>query len=285
MSGERDWSDAEKFFSRSWTHIFYFWKLRQVMLGKTTRSLLAGMSEKNIRVMDLGCGPGTNVFDVYDACVEFNHAEWYGLDLNQREAALGADRSAYRVRERNMRPIRFVCGDIFHLPMPDNSLDIVLSSEVVEHLPDPLPAIREMQRVLKPGGYAMVTTPNPRNLPEMAGYALDWVMGGRFKKMYWKGQDEVSAPQLSAEVGFGHVSVHPFPIWRQWLADAGLPVVRKVRGPMLFGSPFFDRHRFLSGMMIALDLWLDWLPGKFFTTTNLGMLCRKNCRRSDKEVK
>ncbi len=49
---------------------------------------------------------------------------------------------------------------------------------------------------------------------------------------------------------------------------------------MLFGSPFFDRHRFLSGMMIALDPWLDRLPGKFFTTTSLGMLCRKN----DEEV-
>jgi len=277
MSAKQDWSGAEKFFSRSWTHIFYFWKLRQVMLGKTTRGLLQGIPDKkNIRVIDLGCGPGTNVFDVYDVCAEFNYVQWYGLDLNQREVALGADRSAYRVCERNMKPIRFLSGDIFHLPLPDNSLDIVLSSEVVEHLPDPIPALREMQRVLKPGGYAMVTTPNPRNFPEMVGYALDWVTGGRFKKRYWKGQDKVSAPPLSAEVGFGHVSVHPFPIWRQWFADAGLPVIRKVRGPMLFGSPFFDRHRFLSGMMIALDPWLDMLPGKFFTTTNLGMLCRKN---------
>lgn len=276
MSYKRDWSGTEKFFSRSWTHIFYFWKLRQVMLGKTTHSLLAEMSnERNVRVMDLGCGPGTNIFDVYDVCAEFDHVDWYGLDLNQREAALGADRSAYRVQERSMRPVRFMSGDIFHLPVQNNSLDIVLCSEVVEHLPNPLPAIQEMHRVLKPGGYALVTTPNPRNLPEMVGYALDWAMGGRFKKMYWKGQDEVSAPPLSAEVGFGHVSVHPFSIWRQWFADSGLPVIRKVRGPMIFGSPFFDRHRFFSGMMIAMDPLLDRLPGKFFTSVNLGLLCRK----------
>jgi len=90
------------------------------------------------------------------------------------------------------------------LPSPDNSLDIVLSSEVVEHLPDPMPALKEMRQVLKPGGYAVITTPNPRNLLEMVGYAIDWLTGGWFKKMYWKGQDNISAPLLSAEVGFGH---------------------------------------------------------------------------------
>jgi len=57
--------------------------------------------------MDLGCGSGTNLFDVYDACAEFNHVRWYGLDLNQREVAMGAERSAYRVCERQMKPVCF----------------------------------------------------------------------------------------------------------------------------------------------------------------------------------
>jgi len=132
-----------------------------------------------------------------------------------------------------------------------------------------------MQRVLKSGGYAMVTTPNPRNLPEMLGYALDKITLGGFKKFYWQGQDEISAPKLSAEVGFGHVSVHPYPIWRDWFEEIDMPVVKKVRGPMLFGSPFFDRQRFLVGLLVMLDPILDRLPLRFMTTTNLGMLCQK----------
>ncbi|MDQ6964650.1 MAG: hypothetical protein Q9M13_06990, partial [Mariprofundales bacterium] len=91
----------------------------------------------------------------------------------------------------------------------------------------------------------------------------------------WRGQDEVSAPPLTAQVGFGHVSVHPFSVWQRWLLQAGIPVVKRVRGPTLFGSPFFDRHRFLCGVLIAVDPILDLLPGRFLTTTNLGMLCRK----------
>ncbi|MDQ6955145.1 MAG: class I SAM-dependent methyltransferase [Mariprofundaceae bacterium] len=273
---QHNWADAEKFFNRSWTHIFYFWKLRQIMLGKTVKNLLKKrQSNAQTRIVDLGCGPGTNVFDVYDMCADFKQVAWFALDLNQREAAMGASRSTYRVQERHMQAVHFMAGDIFNLPFADNSIDILISSEVVEHLPDPLPALAEMQRVLKSGGYAMVTTPNPRNLPEILGYAMDKLTGGGFKKMYWKGQDDVSAPPLSAEVGFGHVSVYPFPVWRDWFAAVNLPVVRKIRGPMLFGSPFFDRLRFLSGMIIALDALLDYLPFRFITTTNLGMLCRK----------
>ena len=271
-----DWSSEETFFARSWTHIFYFWKLRQIMLAKTVKTLLQKrQQDQSTRVVDLGCGPGTNIFDVYDVCAGFERVQWFGLDLNQRETAMAAQRSHFRVEERGMQGIHFMAGDIFKLPFADNSIDILISSEVVEHLPDPVPALAEMQRVLKPGGYAMVTTPNPRNLPEMLGYAMDKITGGAFKKFYWKGQDEVSAPPLSAEVGFGHVSVHPFPVWQAWLDKVELPVVKKVRGPMLFGSPFFDRQRFLVGLLIMLDPILDWLPFRFATTTNLGMLCQK----------
>lgn len=266
-------ANEEKFFSRSWTHSFYFWKLRQVMLGQTVLNLLnKSSSPTKPHIVDLGCGPGTNLFDV---CAASRQAEWFGLDLNRQEAADGAGRSRYRVQERSMQPVHFMSGDIFKLPFADNSVDIIISSEVVEHLPDPMPAIREIARVLKPGGYAMVTTPNPANFPESAGYLLDRLTGGWFKRFYWKGEDELSAPPLSAEVGFGHVSVHPFRVWQQWFEEAGIPVVKKVRGPMLFGSPFFDRLRWLSGLFIALDPLLDHLPGKFLTTVNLGMLCRK----------
>lgn len=273
---KKSWANEEKFFSRSWTHTFYFWKLRQVMLGRTVERLLqANTGAQAVRVLDLGCGPGTNLFDVSDRCARFGRAQWFGLDLNQQEAAMGADRSRWRVGERTLQPIRFLSGDIFNLPLADNSIDIILSSEVVEHLPDPMPALKEMARVLKPGGYAMVTTPNPHNLPELVGYGLDKLSGGGFKKFYWKGQDEKSAPPLKAAVGFGHVSVHPFRVWRPWFEQAGIPVVKKVRGPMIFGSPFFDRQRFICGLLIALDPLLDLLPGRFLTTTNLGMLCRK----------
>lgn len=50
--------------------------------------------------------------------------------------------------------------DACALSIPDNSFDVVISSECIEHAPDPEKALREMVRVLKPGGLIVVTTPN-----------------------------------------------------------------------------------------------------------------------------
>ncbi|HWX18421.1 MAG TPA: class I SAM-dependent methyltransferase [Candidatus Binatia bacterium] len=51
-----------------------------------------------------------------------------------------------------------VCSAL-ELPFPDGSFDTVVSTEVLEHLPDPLRALREMQRTLRPGGHLILSTP------------------------------------------------------------------------------------------------------------------------------
>jgi len=53
-----------------------------------------------------------------------------------------------------------VCGSATELPFPDASFDAVISSECIEHTPDPCGAVSEMLRVLRPGGHLYLTTPN-----------------------------------------------------------------------------------------------------------------------------
>ena len=271
----KEWLAQESYFGRSWTHKFCLWKRNRVMFGKTTRSILQITSHKLRRVLDLGCGSATGLFEVFDMCSDIHGVQWYGLDLNIREVLAGARRSRFRVSEWNKKAINFLVGDSFHLPIADTSLDMLMCSEVLEHLPDPYPAITEIVRVLKPGAYAFITTPNPNNLVERLGYAMDKMTRGALKRSFWKWHDKISAPPLSADVGFGHVSVYPYREWRVRLKKAGLEIIRKVRGPMLFGGPFFDRHHLISGCIIALDPLLDRLPGRFLLSANLGILCRK----------
>lgn len=52
-----------------------------------------------------------------------------------------------------------VIGSATDIPLADTSFDTVVSTEVLEHVPDPLKALREMYRVLKPGGYLILSTP------------------------------------------------------------------------------------------------------------------------------
>lgn len=59
------------------------------------------------------------------------------------------------------------------LPLPDDSFDCILLSEVIEHLPDPQVAIREAARVLRRGGRLLVTTPNYRSFWPVMEWAVD----------------------------------------------------------------------------------------------------------------
>jgi SAM-dependent methyltransferase len=52
-----------------------------------------------------------------------------------------------------------IVASALDLPLDDESFDTVVSTELLEHVPDPLRALREMHRVLKPGGYLILSTP------------------------------------------------------------------------------------------------------------------------------
>jgi ubiquinone/menaquinone biosynthesis C-methylase UbiE len=87
-------------------------------------------------LLDVGCG-----WRPYEKTFFANAEKYVGLDYL-------SDRS---------KPD--VIGSAQAIPLPDNSFDTVTSTEVLEHVPDPLLAMREMRRVLKPGGYLILTTP------------------------------------------------------------------------------------------------------------------------------
>ena len=52
-----------------------------------------------------------------------------------------------------------IVSDILSIPLPDHSVDAIMCTEVLEHIPDPLGAIKEFKRLIKPGGYLLITAP------------------------------------------------------------------------------------------------------------------------------
>lgn len=96
-------------------------------------------------VLDCGCGPGTITFGLAEAVAP---AETVGVDL---EPSMIARAEAF-AGERDVPNVRFQVADIFELPFDDGSFDAVYSCAVLEHLGEPVRALQEMGRVLKPGG-------------------------------------------------------------------------------------------------------------------------------------
>lgn len=67
-----------------------------------------------------------------------------------------------------------IVGDIHDLPLEDNSIDAIICNAVLEHVEEPQKAVKEMYRVLKPGGYCFIYTPFLFYYHAMPGYYKDF---------------------------------------------------------------------------------------------------------------
>jgi len=115
------------------------------------------------KVLDDGCGGGgmtVSFAEESDAVV--------GIDLSDRFAAAGT----VLAREKGVANISFATSDGQALPFGDGAFDTVFSHAVIEHVADPLTYLREIRRVLKPGGLVFLQTapylaPSGAHLPRL----------------------------------------------------------------------------------------------------------------------
>src|SRR5436190_11837568 len=118
------------------------------------------------KILDAGCGPGV----MAGKLMERGYAVW-GIDfaepmIRKARELCGSD--------------QFGVGDVEHIPFPDNTFDVVVSLGVIEYLESDEQALREIRRVLRPGGRAVVAIPSGSSpLRRMDGVVLSVVAGLR----------------------------------------------------------------------------------------------------------
>jgi SAM-dependent methyltransferase len=100
------------------------------------------------RILDAGCGGGRTLDDLADL------GQVSGIDLSEMAASAA--------RARGHDDIRV--GHVEELPWADDSFDLVTSLDVIEHTPDDRVTLRELRRVTRPGGFAIVTVPAYQSL-------------------------------------------------------------------------------------------------------------------------
>jgi SAM-dependent methyltransferase len=108
------------------------------------------------RVLDAGCGSGRNMLELSRL------GSVTGVELSETSVALARQRDAGEV----------ISGSVLDMPFADDSFDLAVSLDVIEHLEDDLAALRELRRTVAPGGALLVTVP-----------AYQWL---------WSGHDEIN---------------------------------------------------------------------------------------------
>ena len=120
------------------------------------------------RILDIGCGSGRHTCAAYG----LEGVRVTGADLNLADLKQARQRLDFHdhLGEHGGGAWSLSAADVTRMPFADNRFDMVVCSEVLEHIPDHKRAIREIIRVLKPGRPLVVSV--PRYLPERICWAL-----------------------------------------------------------------------------------------------------------------
>jgi arsenite methyltransferase len=170
-------------------------------------------------VLDLGSDGGIDV--LLSAKRVGPSGEAYGLDMTDEMLALANENK----RKAGVENVEFLKGEIEHIPLPGNSVDVIISNCVINLSADKDAVIREAYRVLKPGGRVAVSDVVTRGgmLPEIRESVLLWVgcIAGALEETDYR-------TKLTA-AGFADVEIEPTRIYRvedarEFLVGNGLDV-------------------------------------------------------------
>jgi arsenite methyltransferase len=168
-------------------------------------------------VLDLGSGGGIDV--LLSARRVGATGKVYGLDMTDERLALARENQ----RKAGATNVEFLKGEIEQIPLPDNSVDVIISNCVINLSADKQQVLREAFRVLKPGGRfavsdVVVRGQMPESIRQSAALWIGCVAGALEEREY--------AEKL-ARAGFTGITVEPWRVYRTdeagtLLEDAGL---------------------------------------------------------------
>jgi arsenite methyltransferase len=183
-------------------------------------------------VLDLGSGGGIDV--LLSAKRVGPTGKAYGLDMTDEMLALANENK----RKAGIENVEFLKGEIEHIPLPDESVDVVISNCVINLSADKDAVLREAFRVLKPGGRFAVSDVVIRGemLPEIRQSVLAWVgcVAGAME------ENEYRSKLSSA--GFEQIELEPTRFYR-----------------------IEDAREFLAGQNIDVDRIAPQVDGKFLS--------------------
>jgi glycosyltransferase involved in cell wall biosynthesis/2-polyprenyl-3-methyl-5-hydroxy-6-metoxy-1,4-benzoquinol methylase len=98
------------------------------------------------RLLDFGCNDGEQL-DIYAKLHQFE--ELWGLDINPTA-----------IERTQSKGFKAHCGDLKDAPWPEQYFDVIVLSQVIEHVAHPIEVLRDLRKILKPNGHLLITCPN-----------------------------------------------------------------------------------------------------------------------------
>lgn len=148
----------------------------QEIVKRRYRLTVARLDFNNKRVLDFGCGNGAQTIEFLDAGCKI-----IAVDIDRHDLSTLIEKLQMHA-DSSIVPVQY---DGHSLPIPSESIDIVMSFEVMEHVTDECQALREIYRVLKPGGEMILSVPNKAWIFETHGANLPLLPWNRVPFFSW----------------------------------------------------------------------------------------------------
>ena len=207
---------------------------------------LRGLRTEALDVADIGCGAGTQSI-IWAGLGHHVH----GLDVNEPLLKLAADRAV-----KAGYSIDFQLGSATHLPWPDQSMDVCLLVELIEHITEWQPCLAESARVLRPGGILFLSTSNKLcplqdefNLPLYSWYP-------KYLKRYCEELAVTTRPDLANYAKYPAVNWFSFYGLRADLAKRGLQSMDRFD---VIDLP--NKNAWIKGLVFCMQMFppVRWL--------------------------
>jgi arsenite methyltransferase len=185
-------------------------------------------------VLDLGSGGGFDVFQAGEKVKASGRV--IGVDMTPEMLAKARKNIEYYHQRTGLDNVEFRLGEIEYLPVPDSSVDVVLSNCVINLSPDKPQVWREVFRALKPGGKISVSDlallkPLPDNIREMAAALVGCVAGAMLVE---------ETRVLLEKTGFTSIVLTPKPDYVRNMQDWNDPLYKQIAETLPKGEEMAD---------------------------------------------
>lgn len=209
------------------------------------------------RILDIGCHIGTDLFQLPKVNP---NAKFWGIDISS-DAISYAKKLA---KLRGEKSIYFKVADANKpLPFPESYFDVVLASEVIEHLHYPQQFLKEVRRILKSSGNLIVSTPNDKSIVnKIARFLGIKRLVEASRQMDFQRHGPAFHLQPADWDHSAHISLYGWSEWKKMFEKAGFKVDGIEGSAAYGGSRFIGDHPFLLSLAILADSVIDKIPLK-----------------------
>ncbi|MCP4544575.1 MAG: class I SAM-dependent methyltransferase [Chloroflexi bacterium] len=210
-----------------------YWFVPPVALWRAIELRVAAEEWYERPILDFGCGDGLigRVLFGAEGCVDVGFDPW--LDQLRQAAQSGV------YQHLNL-------ADGYHLPYPNDTFASIFSNSVLEHIPDVGPVVREVGRVLRPGGRFIFTVPSD---------AFRSLLDGYIRPMKAGNVERANQYATSVDVWLEHHHYHTPEEWRDLLSTAGMTLTKACYYIPEEVERLWDRMNHRYGVNRSRSVW------------------------------